>query len=194
MKEEIRIERKEDVVWAHSPYNPSLPTEAKKLGGRWEPKSRAWKFNARDEVKVRELYKSIYGTDGTIPEGDLVTLECSIEKEWSALRSGLFLAGRQVAYATGRDSGAKLAHGVIIVSGEGFKSGGSFKNWRTIGLPGTTFEVRDVPRSATELPLPEEIRTEILEQGKNEGKDALEAERKRLLERVAEIDQLLSNF
>ncbi len=45
-----------------TPYNPSFPTRAKKLGGRWQ--GGAWVFDARDEERVRDLCRDIYGTDG----------------------------------------------------------------------------------------------------------------------------------
>jgi len=55
-----------------------------------------------------------------------------------------WLAGREIAHVAGRDSGARLGTGVVILTG-GFFSGGSVKNPKILAKEGTTFELRDVP-------------------------------------------------
>ncbi len=186
----VKIEKNDNgKLLAYSPYNPDLPSAAKKLGGRWNATEKAWTFDVRDEARVRELYRSIYGTDGTQAAGDLVTLKVRCVEEWDEWRGGLFVCGRQVARATGRDSGAKLAEGVVILQGA-VRSGGSVKNWRTIADDGTVFEIRDVPRPAAEQDTPSEVVVEVVEQ--DSSFDALREEREQLMQRVAEIDAMLT--
>ena len=38
---------------------------AKVIGGRFRLSAKAWSFDARDEERVRDLTRSIYGTDGS---------------------------------------------------------------------------------------------------------------------------------
>lgn len=184
MTPELKIVENE--IHAFSDYHPHLPSRAKNLGGRWN--GSCWRFDVRDIDAVKNLYTSIYGTDGTAPTGDLVTGRCTIENDdWTAYQSGLFLFGRQVAYATGRDSGARLSAGVVILKG-GFTSGGSAKNWRTVGSEGTIFEMRDLPRGAVSDAV-DCISCEVVEQ--TIGIEKLRAEKQALLDRIAEIDKLI---
>ena len=92
----ISIETKDKTVVAISPFNPDLPGPAKKLGGKWSPSIKAWLFDSRDEARVRELYRSIYGTDGTVATGDLVTVRATIKEDWLEHTGGLFLYGRRL--------------------------------------------------------------------------------------------------
>ena len=134
------------------PYSPLFPSKAKLLGGRFENKyggAPTWYFDPRDEAKVREILVTIYGTDGTAT-GDLLTIRASAKvlEKLGGKDTEYWLAGRQVARVTGRDSGARLGDGVVLVRG-GF-SAGSMK-YPTIGFKdGTVVEIRDVPRAAAE--------------------------------------------
>jgi len=187
----ITLTKTETQIIVASPYNPNLPSKAKRLGGKWSPTDKSWLFDLRDEQHVRELYISIYGTDGTTNATETVTIRATIgEHGWEELCGSLFLYGRQVARARSRDSGAILGDGVIVLKG-GFSSGGSVKNWRTIARPGTVFELRDVPRKAyKDNGAPDGIaKIELLEEKTD--KEALKEERKRLMARIAEINKLL---
>lgn len=144
----VRIEIVDDKLLAYSDYHPSLPEPAKQLGGRWNPDNKCWWFNPRYESRVRELYKKTYGTDGSIDGGDLVTVRVTVIKTLVTDKSPIYLFGRRLASAMGRDSGADLADGVAVLEGAGFTSGGSMKNWGTKITEGCVFEIVDVPRDA----------------------------------------------
>lgn len=192
----VKIEKTETQLIVSSPYHPDLPGPAKKLGGRWNKS--AWVYDARDEERVRELYRGIYGTDGSAPTGDLVSLRVSFPDGASTYHGGIFVGGRCIGRATGRDSGASLADGIIIISGN-ITSGGSVKNWRTVAPEGTIVEIRDVPREKAleviESKMADNgsdiIVAEIIEP-KAIDKKALESEKVKLLARINEIDALLN--
>jgi len=181
-----------DKIKAYSPYHPDLPAPAKRLGGRWDASARCWTYDVRDEERVRELYTKIYGTYGEAATGDLVNIRVIFHKEFYERRSGIYVAGRCLGRATGRDSGAKLAEGVILLEGR-ITSGGSVKNWGTEATEGTVVEVRDVPRAKAqeEIDNPSDyFAVEIIEDETNE--EALLAEREKLMARIAEIDAILN--
>lgn len=138
-----------DRILCTTPFHPDFAARAKKLGGRWEPSEKSWRFDRRDEASVRALCVRLFGTDGS-PEtaSDVLTIRASSDVCESRADS-LWLAGRQVARVLGRDSGAKLGDGVVVLSGS-FGSGGSVKNPRITVREGTTFELRDVPRAMAE--------------------------------------------
>jgi hypothetical protein len=134
----------------------------------------------------------VYGTDGTDP---LVTIRVSVVGNWAweADKSSLQLAGRTIARAWGRDSGAKLGEGVILESGRVY-SGGSVKNWRTCATAGSVFLVRGVGIHAAKSMAADSpdssIEIEIVDEGNS--RQALVDERARLLARIAEIDAELA--
>lgn len=189
MSVSLKTEGKSILVFA--PYHPNFPSRAKRLNGKWSPSNKAWSFDARDEDRVKELCRSIYGTDGSPTDAeDLVTVRITATNRLGVTCGSIYFAGRCLCYATGRDSGAKLGQGVILISGKVF-SGGSMKNWQTCAAEGTVFELRDVPRAAVNAENPNGwVKWEIV--GEEDPKDSLRAEREKLLTRIAEIDALLA--
>lgn len=186
----VEIQKVGDRVKTFTPYHPEFPGQAKKLGGRWDPGDKAWVFDGRDEDRVKELCREVYGTDGTAQEQ--VTLRVEFLETHEEPRGAIFLAGRQLARATGRDSGAKLGDGVVVLEG-GFTSGGSVKNWETVARQGTVVELRDVPMVAAEKAQADSdkyIRVHIVDIGEF-NRDALKAEGRKLLDRLREIEGLL---
>ena len=143
MMMDVRIEISGSKLVATSPYHPDLPTQAKKLGGKWDRSRKAWTFDPRDEQRARQLYREIYGTDGENQDMPLVDLLVDMDKV-APEDSELYLAGRLVASVRGRDSGATLGRGVIFDQGE-LWSTGSTKYPRIGWKQGTRLLVRDVP-------------------------------------------------
>lgn len=185
----VNIKKTEDgKLLAYSPYNPNLPPKAKQLGGRWN--GECWTFDSRDEERVKELYVNIYGTDGEIASGDLITVKAEFKEKEAELHGGIFVGGRLLATAFGRDSGVKLGSGIIILEGN-FYSGGSMKNWKTIVSEGTVFEIRDIPRTKiSEIENDDRlINVTVIEP---ENKDSLIKEKEKLLQRISEIDAVLN--
>lgn len=175
-----------------SPYHPDFPKKARKIGGKWDGAAKVWVFDPRDERRVRELCKEVFGTDGTPVE--LVTMRVTYAQRQAAHRDAIWLAGRQVAQARGRDSGARLGEGVVIIEGSAYSSG-SVKNWETAIAEGTVLEIRDVPRDIAEReaanPDPG-VSIEIVQEG--DAREALEAEAAQLRARLAEIEAQLSKM
>jgi len=182
----VTITVNEKHIQVVSPYNPDFPGKARALGGKW--KSPAWVFDIRDEERVRDLCRDVYGEDGRMPV-DTVTIRCTATRRRAEGTGGIFLGGRQLAYATGRDSGARLGGGVIVLEGA-FNSGGSVKNWVTQCAEGTVFEVRDLPRAKlADVEAEDWVTCTVLEGGVDLEK--LRAEREALVARLAEVDEIM---
>lgn len=191
----MKVTRTEHQIQVNSPYNPDLPAAARKIGGKWHSGNKIWIFDIRDEGRVEALYRGIYGewpsNNGDSAPSETVTARVTVNSIWSAYNAGLFLFGRQIARATGRDSGARMGDGIVVLEGEGFYSGGSMKNWRTFCSKGTIFEVRDIPKLAYEKCVFEEGTIEIVDENIN--RNALLEEREALMKRLSEIDQILNS-
>lgn len=193
----VLIERQGDMLGVTCPYNPDFGRKAKQIAGQWDGKVKTWIFDARNEELVRKLLIDVYGTDDSAT-AELVSVKLVITRPDEAeCRVGptcgsLVIAGRVVAAATGRDSGARLGEGVVVVNG-GFKSGGSMKNWETRVKSNTVIIMHDVPKAVAEEAVSHwEEGSEIVSSQPKIDVEALKAERERLLARVAEIDTMVS--
>jgi len=189
---DIKITKSGETLSVHSPYNTEFVAGARKLAGKWDGGSKAWAFDARNEAAIRALLIETYGTDGSVI-ADTVSLRVTYDSNCYISAGGFELAGRRIATAFGRDSGARLGEGVVLEYGT-FRSGGSVKNWRTeTGVHGAIVLVHDIPRSAIEAIRNDSDITniEIVEPTPTIDREALTAERERLLARLAEIDKAL---
>ena len=143
----IKIKKDEENIYVSSPYNKELIDKVKMIGGRWHSASKSWKFDIRDEDDVRDIYELVYG------EYDRPVQKCTVryfidkgEEEYQS-KGSIFMFGREIARAYGRDSGAELGRGIKLV-GCIAKSGGSVKNWSTdiyAEKDGAYIEIKDVP-------------------------------------------------
>jgi len=145
--QEINLEiiEKEDQIKVTSPYNQKFVNKARNLRGKW--KDGAWWFDDSIVDYVRDLMKGCFGTTGEEPYDNVDLVISNFTDSYS--RGAVELFGRTIAKAWGRDSGAKLGDGIILISGR-IKSGGSVKNWYT-EVDGADFIIKDFPKPATEL-------------------------------------------
>lgn len=199
----IRINSDKPVVRVISPYNGAFVSAAHDLGGKWDSGLKCWDFDARDEERVRDLCRAVYGDDGVQRD------TCTLRVEWinigCADQDAIVVHGRPIARAVGRDSGAKLADGVVLLAGR-FGSSGSRKNWTTVVAAGTVVLVRDFPRAEAERRVteqPQKNRRYSIERGEalhetahaavsGNQRTQLEHERERLTARLAEIEAELA--
>ncbi len=175
-----------------SPYDASFVAKAKTIGGRWDGANKAWQFDSRDENRVRDLCREVFGTDGSPADtADLVTVRIrAADHELNSNNGGhIQFAGRRLATRPGRDSAVRLAAGVVVVEGAFDGSGGSMRYPVVAADDEVVLEVRDIPRAT--LSLEREDSYEIIAEKNAADVDVLLSERERLLARLAEIDALL---
>lgn len=185
----VQIKIQNDNILVEAPYNTDFIAEARKLNGKWDGATKAWKFDIRDESRVREICLNVYGNDGLAK--NLCTLKVIFPNSEYADKGPIEICGRPIARAFGRDSGAKLCEGIVLLNGN-FISGGSMKNWITTVNGGTTVLVRDFPKSkAEELISQNPEKYSIQDETPIVNKDELLKEKQRLLDRLAEIENLL---
>ncbi|MGW5636469.1 hypothetical protein [Streptomyces sp. NPDC003832] len=173
-----------------SPYNSEFVADAKAMGGRWHGASRQWTFDPRDEERLRELLRDVYGTDGSpADQADLVTVRWDISRYGHTKGDNqLYLAGRVVASRRSRDESVRLAPNVVLISG-GFSAGSGSTKYPALGpTDGTVIEVRDIPRAA----VADELSAHMTIVDSTVDIDALVAKREQLLAQIADIDRTLA--
>ena len=179
-----------DKITVTSPYNAVFPTRAKELGGRWS--KRQWVFPKHAEAEVRALVIECYGTDGET-DAEMVLVELVLKDSASGDYHNLHIAGLPIARVFGRDDGAKLSEGVVVLKG-GFTSGGSRKNYDLRWSEGTTVRL-EVPTSrVAALREDRDVESLTIVSDASAAREALESERETLQARLAEIEAELKEL
>lgn len=189
---DIRIDIEGGWAYLTAPYNPEANSGYRGLGGRWDSGRKAWRFEARDAGRVRELLRKYFGRDDQPVRVVDVRVVLGEVADWREQEA--WFAGRRIARRPHRDSAVQLGAGVIIHQGEFEESGGSVKYPDLGNLDGIILEVRDVPADHPDL---QQDGVTVLTQGEESAalddatRAALEAERAALKARLAEINALL---
>lgn len=183
----IKITNASGQILAATPYNSRFIEGAHKLSGRWDAAAKAWRFDPLARNGLLSLLKDVYGY---VEGGQVVTACLTAKDEIRVTRAPVIFAGRVIARAMDRDSGAKTGDGVILDAGR-ITSGGSMKNWETIVKEGARLIVRDLPASAAVTDQHWDVEI-IPEDAPAPDAGALKEERARLVARLAEIDAQLS--
>ena len=174
-----------------TPYNATFVAKIKNIGGRkWNADERCWSVPEAEIETVRQYMMDVYGETDIPDETERVTVKVTFLEDAEALCDSVNLFGKNVARATGRDSGAKVENDVTLIDGK-IRSGGSARYWKTIVEKGTIVKVRNVPKSALGIATEYEVEVEEIS---TPGIDraALIAEKEKLMARLAEIEKLLA--
>lgn len=171
------------------PYHPQFPSQARNLGGTYQPTGGYWTFDARDRDRVAALSGRLFGTTGDDSEWDnLVTVTIPGSHHERAGR--VVFAGRTVAKRRHRDWPVHLEPGVILFAGTLKPSGGSLQYPVVDADDDVFFQIRDLPRAALQVEHADAYT--IVET--RDHKDALLNERERLADRLTWIDQELARL
>lgn len=185
----IKIEIEDGRANLFTPYNPDFVKKIKGIGGaKWNASEKCWGIPEAAVDAAREIMQEVYGYSD-ISENETVSVKVTIEDRMSECCGDVFLFGKVLAHASGRDSGARVGDDVAYISG-GADSGGSVKNWKSVVEAGSVVILSNVNKSVFERSeIPEGVKVEVLA-GKA-SKSQLLDEKERLLKRIAEIDKLL---
>ncbi|WP_044502792.1 hypothetical protein [Megasphaera massiliensis] len=143
----IKVEHKNDKLYVYTPYNWNFVKMVRPIGD-WN--GSAWEVDGSHLADINRMLTSVYGYDPENQESS-INVEVFVKSElWGEGRDGVYMFGRQIARAFGRDSGAKIGESVSFFSGDP-ESGGSAKYWGAIIPEGANFVVYDVPEGALKL-------------------------------------------
>ena len=135
-------------IHTRTPFSREFVAGAKKLGGRWNADAKTWDFPDTRTADVGKLCADVYGTDPTADAADapkLVNVRLTARRDLEKRHDGIRFAGRTVARATGRDTGARPGEGAAFISGAEPYSGGSRANWTTCIDEGAVLVLDAIP-------------------------------------------------
>lgn len=190
----FKIDIKGDKADIYSPKNPYFTKRVKKIGGStWT--GNAWRIPTVAVDAARKFLIEEYG------END-ITFDRKIKVRMVA-KDDVFgdddfplkvcAFGKILAEAYHRDSGAYVGEDVIMISGD-IGSKGSAKYPCVYIKAGSEFIITNVPRSFFERLKEKEKRFDFEVIAENvDARAMLEAEKKALLNRICEIDKMLSS-
>lgn len=189
----IKVEVKGGRAYLATPYHSEFVRRIKECGGRWDAESRRWHIPEDALPIARTIMREIYGETDEAPATETVTLEATFTRDAVGYGVPIELAGRVIARAWGRDSGARVGDDVAFTKGSP-RSGGSVRNWETVIPAGCVVQIFRVPIDLAERIVadpPEDVALRIIDTPKINDRGSLLAEKERLLARIAEIDHLL---
>lgn len=194
---DIKIKVENEKAYVYTPFNKNFAKKMRAMNGNWN--GSAWVVNSMFVSAVREIMRNVYGYDDTDTDIQTVTLRIVFLENQSAYHDGIRMFGKTIATAYSKNSGAKLGDDVALIKGSIY-SGGSVKNWNTEIDRDTVINLYNVPVTMYEKEKdsynPEEIKIEVVEDEDANGTaiSKLKEEKEKLLRRVAEIDEILSNM
>lgn len=176
----------------YTPYNRTFVSKIKRINGaKWSYNKGCWEVDKIEIGVVRKFLMDCYG-ENDIEFAEKVDIKVKFLQQVEERWKGIELFGRTIAYAYGRDSGAKMGDKVTCISGI-CTSGGSAKNWTTIICKGAEFIIRDVAKNTITEYDKEIFEIEINEKANtNEDKIVeLEEQKKELQKKIKKINEQL---
>lgn len=179
----------------YTPYSSDFVQKIKKnIGGAaWDNSKKCWVIPTESADICRNIMRSVYG-QCDIPDADgYVKLKLTFNSEVSNWHDDVTMFGKCICKAHGRDSGGKPGADVSYISGEP-QSGGSVKNWYSVVPEGAVIILSNVPAGMWNAYCESDthnnnVHVELVDDTPD--REKLINERKRLLARVAEIDDIL---
>jgi len=185
----IKVSAGEGLLKVTSPYNKEFVSFARMRGGKWSDGQKVWMFDPRDEFAVRSALIDIFGTDDyeSCPK---VNVRVCLDHFKPGDEFVLF--GRQLLRRRYADRRVDIADGVVVISGGFPPEGGSRRHPAISPEPGTTIEVRGVPRDIAMRAWTEN--KEAIELLGALDLEALKEEKEALLRRIEQIDQMIADL
>ncbi|MBQ3583812.1 MAG: hypothetical protein IJA27_03770 [Lachnospiraceae bacterium] len=187
-KIKIKISNKTAEVYA--PYHKDFIEKIKYIGGaKWNGYNQCWCVPIDTIDAVRIILKKVFGYDDLeFPE--TLKIKVTIKEDVYEDKNDIFLLGKCLCHASGKNSGGKPGEDVAYV--EGYPtSGGSASNWYSLIRAGSVIILNNVNKSLYDsYNKSSEYDLEIID---NNNRDKLLLEKEWLLKRLAEIESLLTD-
>lgn len=132
------------------PFSRGFIAAARSISGRWDARAKVWVFDSRDRERLSEILYKFFGYVEH-PSGELATVRAILDEGTYEDEQGqVRFLGRVIASRWSRDEAVRLADGVVKVSGEFSRSGGSLAHPRVCpdGCQPVMLEIRNIPRES----------------------------------------------
>ena len=177
------------------PFSREFNAAARSISGHWDASAKAWVFDSRDRKRLTEILYEFFGYVEH-PSGELATVHVILDEDAYEDDGQVKFLGRVIASRRSRDAAVRLADGVVKVSGEFSRSGGSLARPRVCaaGCEPVTLEIRDIPRESLDAERDLEWVLVSTSGAPRSRREALEAELAELEARRLEIVAALADL
>lgn len=136
-------------IYVDTPFSREFNAAARSISGHWNATEKAWVFDARDRKRLAKILYTFFGYVEH-PSGELATVRVTLDEYTYEDDGQVKFLGRVIASRRSRDAAVRLTDGVVKVSGEFMRSGGSLAHPRVCpgGCQPVTLEIRDIPRES----------------------------------------------
>lgn len=180
----------------YTPYNYDFVQKIKSIGSsKWN--GSAWEVPACTVEQVREIMMDVYGETDIEAAPKMYAKIKVVDTDWAPANRGIYLFGKLIARAYGRDSDAMVGDDVAFTK-KAPVSGGSRNRPDVIIEQGAELVIHNIPESKIDpqIPnygIPEEYIVVEVSKESDVKKSKLLEEKERLLKRIKEIDDILEN-
>lgn len=132
-----------------TPFSREFIAAARSISGRWDAPAKVWTFDSRDRERLTEILYKFFGYVEH-PSGELAAVRVILDEDTHEDDGQVKFLGRVIASRWSRDETVRLADGVVKISGEFSRSGGSRAHPRACpgGCQPVTLEIRNIPRES----------------------------------------------
>lgn len=132
-----------------TPFSREFIAAARSISGRWDAPAKVWTFDSRDRERLTEILYKFFGYVEH-PSGELAAVRVILDEDTHEDDGQVKFLGRVIASRWSRDETVRLADGVVKISGEFSRSGGSRAHPRVCpgGCQPVTLEIRNIPRES----------------------------------------------
>lgn len=178
-----------------TPFSRGFIAAVRSISGRWDASAKAWVFDSRDRERLSEILYKFFGYVEH-PSGELATVRVTLDEDIYEDDGQVKFLGRVIASRRSRDAAVRLADGVVKISGEFSRSGGSLARPRVCaaGCEPVTLEIRDILRESLDAERDLEWVLVSTSGAPRSRREALEAELAELEARRLEIVAALADL
>lgn len=132
-----------------TPFSREFIAAARSISGRWDAPAKVWTFDSRDRERLTEILYKFFGYVEH-PSGELAMVRVVLDEDTYEDDGQVKFLGRVIASRWSRDEAVRLADGVVKISGEFSRSGGSRARPRVCpgGCQPVMLEIRGIPRES----------------------------------------------
>ncbi len=186
----VELKKESGIIKVRSPYEKAFISEVKMIGGKWDASEKTWDVPEENEEMLRALLLRCYGYAGE--DSEMITVEYSpcdfpSMKQDPTTRIG----GIKVLERRSRDGEVSFFNDTIVVSGGFYGSGGSVRYPAVNPKDGTICRSKITRAAYDGFGEITKARLTIVKEASK--KERLEAEKAKLIARLAEIEKELED-
>lgn len=183
----IEMKKENGIISVTSPFDRGFIGEVKTIGGKWNAGQKTWDVPEENEEMLKELLTRCYGWADD--DAEIITIEYCTDDFYDDVIS---IGSIKMVDRRFRDGDVSYYNDTIVLSGGFPSSGGSAKHPAAEPKDGTILRSKISRKAFDQLSEEEQKKITIVKEASK--KERLEAEKAKLIARLAEIEKELEGM